>query len=170
MSGKILAILIVAAALIFGAVVYYTQVYYFYETLPADEARVVLTPQDRGAPRDIPFEGFEAIDATSSPIRYRACFTTSERPDTLDPVFERYEGAEPRNAPFWFGCFDADEIGTEIAAGTAHVYTSQRNIEFGIDRVVAITEDGRGYVWEEVNECGDKTYDGTPLGEDCPQR
>lgn len=170
MSGKILGIFIVAAALIFGAVVYYAQVYYFYAPLPEDEARVVLTPQDRGEPRDIPFRDFEGIDASSSPIRYRACFTTSERPDTLDPVFERYEGAEPRNAPDWFGCFDAEAIGAQIAAGTAHVYTSRRNIEFGIDRVVAITEDGRGYIWEEINECGDKAYDGTPLGEDCPER
>ncbi|MCA0996229.1 DUF6446 family protein [Alloyangia pacifica] len=170
MSGKILGIGIIAAALIFGAVVYYTQVFYYYYDLPAEEAEVLLTPLDGTAPRAIAFEDFEGIDATSSPIRYRACFSTSESPQTLDPLFERYEGSEPRNAPFWFGCFDAEDIGDEIAAGTAHVYTSQRNIEFGIDRVVAVTGDGRGYIWEEINECGDKAYDGTPLGEDCPER
>ena len=56
-----------------------------------------------------------------------------------------------------------------IEDGRADVFLSDRNIEFGIDRVVAITEDGFGYVWHEVNECGDKSYDGTPLGENCPE-
>ncbi|EPX78628.1 DUF6446 family protein [Salipiger mucosus] len=170
MSGKILAIAIVAVALIFGAVVYYAQVYYYYTEVPAAEAQVVLTPEDGGAPRPIEFSDYQGIDATSSPIRYRACFSTPERPETLNGRFERYEGAEPRNAPFWFGCFDAEAIGEAIAAGEAVVYTARRNFEFGIDRVVAVTRDGRGYVWQEVNDCGDKAYDGTPLGDHCPPR
>ena len=39
-----------------------------------------------------------------------------------------------------------------------------------VDRVVAITEDGRGYVWHELNDCGAKAYDGSPTGEACPPR
>ena len=54
--------------------------------------------------------------------------------------------------------------------GTALVFAGQRNLEFGIDRVVAITEDGRGYVWHEINDCGDKVFDGQPPGEDCPEQ
>ncbi|HBR38682.1 MAG TPA: histidine kinase, partial [Sulfitobacter pontiacus] len=38
------------------------------------------------------------------------------------------------------------------------------------DRIVAITSDGRGYVWHELNDCGDKAYDGTVVGEACPER
>ena len=89
---------------------------------------------------------------------------------TLTETFEPYEGASPRTAPGWFDCFDAEAIGTAITAGDALVFTGQRNLEYGIDRVVAITADGRGYVWHEVNDCGDKAYDGSPLGEDCPPR
>ncbi|MAU46863.1 MAG: histidine kinase [Yangia sp.] len=170
MSGKILAIAIVVSALLFGAGVYYFQVYYYYAAVEDDAGQVFLTPLGGGAPEHIAYAGFEGIDATSSPIRYRACFTTPERPQALDERFERYGDGEPRNAPFWFSCFDAEEIGRMIETGEAHVYIAQRNIEFGIDRVVAVAEDGRGYVWEEINECGDKAYDGTPLGEDCPPR
>ena len=170
MTGKILGLGILGAALIFGAVVWYAQVYYYYVDIPAEEAQVALTPLDGGAPEPIATTGFDGIDASSSPIRYRACFDTDLTLAELDARYEGYEGAAPRNAPFWFTCFDSDSIGEQIADGRARVFTGHRNIEFGIDRVVAITEDGRGYVWEEVNDCGDKAYDGTPLGEDCPPR
>lgn len=171
MSGKILASAIVIVALIFGAVVYYTQVYYYYEPVAATGTDdVQLTSLTSGQPEPILIRDFQAIDATSSPIRYRACFRTDMSIAMLTETYEMYDGAEPRNAPGWFDCFDAAAIGAEIEAGTALVFTGERNMEYGIDRVVAITTDGRGYVWEEINDCGDKTYDGTPKGENCPQR
>ncbi|MEC3861036.1 DUF6446 family protein [Mesobacterium sp. TK19101] len=170
MSGKLLAGGIVLISLIFGAIVYYTQVYYYYQDVPADQAVVRLTVLASGELEEIPTTDLRAIDATSSPIRYRACFTTPLSLAMMSETYESYDGAAPRNAPGWFDCFDAAAIGAEIEAGTALVFTGQRNIEYGIDRVVAVTGDGRGYVWEEINECGDKAYDGTPLGENCPPR
>ena len=86
------------------------------------------------------------------------------------PPIRCNSGAAPRNAPPWFDCFDAEAIGEDIRNRRAYVFVSQRNLEFGIDRVVAVTDDGRGYIWHEVNDCGDKAYDGSPLGEDCPER
>ncbi len=154
-----------------GIGIYYLQVYAFYEEIPASgHGDVQLTNIVTGAPEPVLADDFQAIDADSSPIRYRACFTTSMSIPMLTETYEPYEGAAPRNAPGWFECFDAEALGAEIEAGTALVFTGQRNLEFGIDRVVAITNDGRGYVWHEINECGDKAYDGSPLGEDCPSR
>ncbi|MFZ7089471.1 DUF6446 family protein [Primorskyibacter sp. 2E233] len=171
MTGKIMAGATVIFALIFGIVVYYSQVYYFYEEVqPNGTDDVMLTLMASGAPEPILYDNFQAIDADSSPIRYRACFTTSMSLPMLTETYEPYQGADPRLAPDWFDCFNAEAIAKEIEAGTALVFTGQSNIEFGIDRVVAITDDGRGYVWHEINDCGDKAYDGTPLGEDCPPR
>lgn len=170
MTGKILTIVIVLSALIAGVSMYYLQVYAFYEeVVPTGTDDVQLTTLD-GTHETILYEDFQAIDAESSPIRYRACFTTQTPMSTLTDTYEQYSGASPRNAPGWFDCFDAEAIGEDISDGRAKVFTSERNREFGIDRVVAITEDGRGYIWHEVNECGDKAYDGSPLGEDCPER
>ena len=76
----------------------------------------------------------------------------------------------PRNAPSWFECFDAQAIAAELEAGTALTFLGQKNVEFGVDRIVAITEDGRGYIWHDLNECGEKSYDGTVVGETCPTR
>ncbi len=170
MTGKILAIGIVLIALIFGAVVYYSQVYLFYEEVTATGSGDVLLTTLDGNRTAIPYSDFRGIDADSSPIRYRACFATTLTPAQAAETYEPYEGAEPRNAPGWFDCFNAETIGDQIEAGQAQVFTGQRNLEFGIDRVVALTDDGRGFVWHEINDCGDKAYDGTPLGDDCPQR
>ena len=168
MTGKILSLAILVCALIAGAGMYYLQVYAYYYEVPEDQAEVVLTTTS-GAAEVLDVLDFQGIDAESSPIRYRACFSTTLEFDTLLERFEAHTGSDPRNAPGWFDCFDAAAIGGMIEAGDAVVLTGQRNLEFGIDRVVAITRDGRGYVWHDVNDCGDKLYDGSPKGTDCPE-
>lgn len=167
MTGKALVVLLLACMLAAGGGMYYLQVYHFYSQAPQQEA-VDLIAQS-GETLRVPVANFEAIDASSSPIRYRACFTLDAEGAAL-PSFQTYEGAVPRTAPYWFDCFDADAIGAAIGDGTAAVFAGQINREFGIDRVVALFDDGRGFVWHEVNDCGDKAYDGTPLGDDCPPR
>lgn len=169
--GKILVGGIVVSALIAAVWIYYLQVYgFYYEVKATGREDVVLTSLMSDTPEGILYENFKAIDAESSPIRYRACFTTPMSQSMLSESYVFYDNAAPRVAPGWFDCFDAEAIGEDIEAGSTLVFLGERNIEFGIDRVVAITEDGRGYVWHEINECGDKAYDGTPLGEECPER
>lgn len=171
MTGKILVSMLVVCSVLAGVSMYYLQVYAFYDEVPATaHGDVQLTNLVTGQPEPVIADDFRAIDAESSPIRYRACFSTTLSLALLTETYEPYEGAVPRTAPGWFDCFDAEAIGAEIEAGTALVFAGQRNLEYGIDRVVAITGDGRGYVWHEINDCGDKAYDGSPLGEDCPIR
>ena len=78
MSGKLLGIIIMVSALFAGAALYYLQVYGFYtevsETGQQDDVQLVLLMT--GEPEPIVYDNFQAIDADSSPIRYRACFTT----------------------------------------------------------------------------------------------
>ena len=168
--GQFLAGFTVIAALLAGAGMYYLQVYAFYEEVAGQGDDVQLVSFVSDEPEPILFDNFQAIDADSSPIRYRACFTTEMSHSLLSETYEPYEGAEPRNAPGWFECFDAEAIGAKLEAGTALTFLSQKNYAYGVDRVVAITEDGRGYVWHELNECGAKAYDGSPTGEACPPR
>ncbi len=162
--------LIVLCGLIAGVSMYYLQVYHFYKEIPATGPRDVMVTTLDGDRTPLPHGDFRAIDANSSPIRYRACFTTDIAPAEAGTTFEPYDKADPRVAPGWFDCFDAEAIADGIDAGTTRVFVGQRNIDYGIDRVVAITEGGQGYVWHEINDCGDKAYDGTPLGDDCPDR
>lgn len=170
MNGKIVGLVILVSALVAGAALYYLQVYGFYEDATDTVSEVRLTSRGGGTSQPIDTQGLAAIDAESSPIRFRACFTTPSSLATLKETFEGVERAVPRNAPYWFDCFDADAIAGELAAGTAVAFLGEKNVDFGVDRVVAITEDGRGYIWHELNDCGEKAYDGTIVGEECPQR
>ena len=170
MSGKIVGMLLLFSAIVAGSALYYLQVYGFYEEVSAEVAQVRLMPQGGDEPQPIPVDAIEAIDADSSPIRFRACFTTPTGLDALSEAFQPAEHAIPRNAPGWFDCFDAAEIAAALNAGTARAFLSEKNVRFGVDRIVAVMADGRGYIWHELNDCGEKAYDGTIVGEECPQR
>jgi hypothetical protein len=169
-TGKILGALILVTALVAGVSLYYLQVYHFYEEVPATGPRdVQLTARATGQPEPLPHRAFRAIDADSSPIRYRACFVTDARLPVLSETYVPYDAAEPLVAPGWFDCFDAEAVGAALEAGTARAFLGEKDIEYGIDRIVAITEDGRGYVWHQINHCGEVVFDGRPAPEDCPE-
>jgi len=168
--GKILAGAILISALVAGAAMYYLQVYHFYEEVAADGTNdVVLTSLITGAPEPVLYDNFTAIDANSSPIRYRACFTTAMSHAMLTETYELYERAEPLTAPDWFDCYDAQAIGLALEEGRALAFLGQRDVIYGVDRVVAITEDGRGYAWHQINRCGEVVFDGQPAPDDCPE-
>ena len=169
--GKFLALILIVSALAAGGAMYFFQIYGFYDTVKPQPGRdVMLMPLDGGAAQPIAYSDFEAIDADSSPIRYRACFRTKVSPDELAQVFTLSDKVEPRNAPPWFECFDAAAIGAQLAEGKARSFLSAKNISYGVDRIVTVTDDGFGYVWHELNNCGHKAYDGTVVGEECPPR
>lgn len=169
MIGKILAGGTLITALVAGVGLYYLQVYHFYEPVKATGTDdVTLVSMVSGQPEPVLYDDFEAIDATSSPIRYRACFTTTMSHAMLTETYEPYEKAEPLVAPGWFGCFDAKDIGAALEEGRALAFLSVKDIEYGIDRIVAITEDGRGYSWHQINPCGEVVFDGGHAPADCP--
>ena len=87
----------------------------------------------------------------------------------LTETYELYDNPVPNNAPGWFDCFNAEAIGAALEDGSALAFLGQENIEYGIDRVVAITQDGRGYAWHQINACGEKVFDGEPTPEGCPE-
>jgi len=168
--GKILSVAILLSALVAGVALYYLQVYAFYEEVPGNgRDDVQMTSLVSGEPEVILYDDFWAIDSDSSPIRYRACFSTASSQAMLSETYEAYETAEPRVAPDWFDCFDAEAIGAALDQGSALAFLGQKDIEYGIDRVVAVTEDGRGYVWHQINHCGEVVFDGQPVPEDCPE-
>ncbi len=166
MTGKLLAGSIVITALIAGVALYYLQVHAFYEDVRDGSVR--LTTRATGTPAPIPITDFRGIDADSSPLRYRACFTTSRDQAMLAETFEPYPGAEPLNAPAWFGCFDAQSIGAALEQGRARAFLGERNVVYGFDAVVAVTADGRGFVWRQINSCGAQVFNGKSPPEGCP--
>ncbi len=167
--ARIAIVGILMLAVIAGALLYYQQVYAYYTPVQAENADVRLTNLVTGEAEPILFDSFLAIDADSSPIRYRACFTTPLSLATLSETFVIRDDAEPRTAPGWFDCFDAEQIGADLQ-GEAIAFLGVENIHYGIDRIVAVYPDGRAYAWHQINECGEVVFDGNPVPEGCPAR
>ena len=173
--GKFLVILIVLSAALGGAGMYYLQVYGFYDAVTlsgeiddANSTEIRLTSLISEAPEPILISDFQGIDADSSPVRFRACFTTPQSVAMLTETYVTYENAVPLTGPKWFDCYDAETIGADLETGIAIAFLSEFNISYGIDRVIAIYDDGRAYAWHQINHCGEKVFNGEPAPEGCP--
>lgn len=152
MNGKIAAGAIVISAAVAGVAIWYLQIYAFYEPVsftPGQE--ITLTTIESGQPEPILAEDITGIDADSSPLRFRACFTTPLTQAMLSETYVSYEGAVPLVAPGWFDCFDAVEIGTALERGEALAFLSQAGVAADVDRVVAVFPDGRAFAWHQLN-------------------
>lgn len=144
--------MIVLAAAFGGAFLWYTAERAFYDPVafkPGAEIRLV--PLTSGQPEAIVVSGIEGIDADSSPIKFRACFTTPLSLAMLTETYRVYEGAEPLVAPRGFDCFDAAAIGKALETGEALAFLSEPEIHPGVDRVVAVFGDGRAYAWQQLS-------------------
>ena len=151
-AGKLAAGFIVMSAVVAGVAMYWLQVYAYYEQVvfePGNEIR--LTPVASDVPEAILAENVTGIDADSSPLRFRACFTTPLTQAMLSETYRLYDSATPLIGPGWFDCFDAETIGQAIEAGEALAFLSEHNIHPGVDRVVAVFPDGRAYAWHQQN-------------------
>jgi hypothetical protein len=162
----LLAILAFSAAA--GIGMYYLQVYAFYEELEGDQAGPVTLALIEGGSETLPASDLHTIARDSSPISFRACWQSSETPEELALRFVPFEDPRPPNAPGWFDCFDARAIGEALEAGEARAFLGVKDIRYGIDRVVAVLPDGRGFSWHQINACGEVVFDGDPPPPGCP--
>ncbi len=151
MNGKIIGTGIVGTALLAGIAMYILQLYAFYDELPPGGYEVRLTSVATGETEMILAEDVRAIDASSSPLRFRACFTTSHSHAMLTESFVVYDDPVPLTAPGWFDCYDAALIGRTLEAERAIAYLAEAGVRDGVDRVVAIFDDGRGFAWHQLN-------------------
>lgn len=148
MNGKIVGGGILAIAFLAGGALYYLQVFHFYDPVNPGALEISATGVD-GTSVMLDLADVTAIDARSSPIRFRACFTVSSPPDIN--ALTRYDAAEPLTAPYWFDCFDAASIASALESGQAHALLGQADIAHGVDRVLAILPDGQGFAWHQIN-------------------
>lgn len=156
MNGKIVAGSIVLIAALAGIGGYWLQEYAFYAPVTFKPgAEIVLTPMASPTPEAIPAKDVQGIDATSSPLRFRACFTSQISLATLTEAYKVYDKPTPLNAPAWFTCFDAGKITEALASGEAVAFLGQANIipnsdNVEVDRVVAVFPDGRAFAWNQL--------------------
>lgn len=141
-----------AAGLIGGITMYLLQVYAFYQELPPEDVTIQLTLVATGDVEEITVSNLQAIDATSSPLRFRACFETPHSQAMLTETYQVHARPVPLTGPGWFDCYDAEAIGAALEAEQAIAYLAQAEIRDGVDRIVAVFDDGRAFAWHQLNE------------------
>ncbi|QXT41287.1 DUF6446 family protein [Gymnodinialimonas ceratoperidinii] len=145
-SGRIIVVVIVLSTIIFGLGLWYTNTRAYYAPVE-DLVLTVQTEDGTLVPLDV--SNAEAIDAATSPLRFRACFTLDDPAPLVDAM--PYEDPTPLIPPAWFDCFDATALGEALEAGTAQAYLGAFDTARGVDLVVATFPDGRGYAWTQLN-------------------
>lgn len=165
--GKIVSFVILLFAAVAGGLLWWTENYAYYEPVSADALTIRATTFD-GVADPLPVADLEGIDADTSPLRFRACFTTPISLATMTETYQPYEGATPLNTPGWFDCYDAGELIRAMDEGRALAFLGEANFIYGFDRIVLITETGQGYAWHQINHCGEAAYEGDPVPADCP--
>lgn len=144
--GRVVGLVLIVAAMIAGMAIYWLQVYAFYFVPTEEEAGIAVA----GMPVEV--TRFEAIDATSSPIRFRACFRLEGAALEAALAASSYPDPTPLNPPPWFECFQSVRLIADIASGEARAVLGARNVGEGVDLVLAVYPDGRAYAWRQLNE------------------
>ncbi|QPH54825.1 DUF6446 family protein [Pontivivens ytuae] len=146
MNGKMLAGGLLGFAVLFGAVLWWFQIYAYYEETEAESIAV------QG--REIAVSDWRGIDATTSPNKLRACFTVE--PAAFEGV-PLASNPDPLLAPGWFDCFDARAIAADLEAGRATAYLAEDEtqagaVDYEILRMIAVYPDGRAFMWRHYRE------------------
>ncbi len=157
-SGKILMSALLLFTVIFGAALWYFQTRAYYEEITG--VTEVYAYGDA-----FPVSDYRGIDADTSPLKMRACFTVDW---DYWPSDEFKDVATPLIAPDWFDCFDAAQITADLQAGAATAILADENMPYGFDRFIVQYEDGRAFMWRQINDCGESAFAGDPLPEGCP--
>lgn len=157
MNGRIIAGGLVLFSLIFGAALWWFQTRGFYE--PVEGVTEITVA---GVP--VAVTDYRGIDATSSPLKLRSCFTAAPLTGPEAPE------ASPLIAPGWFDCFDAGAITDDLTDGEATAILAEFNTPYGFDRMIAAYPDGRAFEWRQINACGKAAFDGDDLPAGCPAK
>jgi len=177
MNGVRIAIVgILGSAIIGGAVMYYQLVFAGYAELDqADVGEIQVINVVTGVPEPLLLENAKGIDTVvdgvrlSGAISFRACFDVVQSQAMLTETYDVFDAAVPLNAPSWFECFDAKDIGAKLETGEAIAFMSVPNITYGVDRVIAVLPDGRGFAWHQLNPCGEAVFAGDNTPDGCPE-
>lgn len=155
MSGRKLMIGLLALCAAFAVALWWFQTRAFYERAEGAEAIEI-------AGVSIPVQGYSQIDASTSPLKLRACFRLtdpadlSRAADASAALTEEVRAAgvalEPLVAPGWFDCFDAETLAGLAGTEGAVTLVAARNAPKGFDRVALLLPDGRGWMWRQLNE------------------
>jgi len=111
-----------------------------------------LVPLIGDGPEEIATGVVKTIGDTTMPLSFHGCFNMVQSFGLLTETFETAEPTTPQRIPGGLACFDAEQLAEDLQIGNAIAFWGERNITQGVDRVVAVYDDGRAFVWHQSNE------------------
>ena len=175
-ATRLAIVFILGSGILAGVGMTYLYSYAGWAELNAEEVGVVeLQNATTGVLEPIDVAEVVGLDTVQDGVRlsgalsFRACFTTSLSPASMADAYAIKENPVPLTSPRWFDCYDAREVGAALENGTALAFAGEENISYGVDRVVAVLDDGRGFVWHQLNDCGEALFAGDTPPETCPE-
>ncbi|MEL6958106.1 MAG: DUF6446 family protein [Pseudomonadota bacterium] len=145
------------------------------ELTSAEVGEIQLQTLETGELQAITAENVKGLDTVTDGVRlsgdlsFRACFDTPVPLSVFQETYVVMDDPVPLTSPGWFDCYDARGVGKALEDGLARAFRGKENIAYGVDRVVAIYPNGLGFVWHQLNECGEAVFAGDPVPEDCPE-
>lgn len=174
-TTRLAIVFILGSGLLAGVGLLYLQNYAGWAELgPREVGEIQLQTAGTGELEVIVAENVKGLDTADEGIRlsgdlsFRACFTTPQSIAMLSETFVIADNAEPLTSPGWFDCYDAREVGLALENDEAVAFRGEENIAYGVDRMVAVFPDGRGFVWHQLNPCGEALFAGDTPPETCP--
>ena len=141
MNGKRFIFLFLGGCVIFSVALFYFQNYAYYDS--KDVRQNILLGNKRHK-----IFNYQGIDSESSGLKLRECFVVDSSDDIDLPAYEK---PTPLTAPFWFKCFNAEQISKDLEEGKASAFLLKKEQFDGIDKVLAVYPDGRSYLWRQLN-------------------
>ncbi len=89
----------------------------------------------------------DAVANAADPLSFHGCFKTPLTYGLLTETYQTHDTPTPKSEKL--NCFDAVQVQADLNTGNALAFVGEKNIHPGIDRVVAVYEDGRAFAWHQ---------------------
>ena len=114
--------------------------------LPANVV-IRLLPHIGSKVEPIAIHGLSAVAVEDNPLTFHGCFKTRMSFGVLTETYKTHETPEPVASSL--DCFDTDKLQADLNIGNALAFVGERNIYPGVERVIAVYEDGRAFAWHQ---------------------
>ena len=102
-----------------------------------------------GLPPEVLHDAVEATRDNALPDSLWACFQTPLSMGLLTESYVVAEEVAPTNPVSSLPCFDAQDVIAAVTVGDAVAFMGERDVIPGVDRIVAVYQDGRAVAWNQ---------------------
>lgn len=113
------------------------------------EVKIALTPIIGDVAEPIAIRNPQGTSDNSDVDSFYACFDTDLNFAFVTETYEILENVDPPSPASHLPCFDAAKIQADVYSGEAIAVMGERDYAIGVDRLVVLYQDGRGYAWNQ---------------------